>query len=146
MYLEEGEQTVVKIDADKATDSNPTYADAVMVMLDRKNSPEVQIDAIITSAEQDNKDIPAGYALDQNYPNPFNPSTNISFSLPESNRISLEVFDVLGRKVATLHQNELFSAGQHQVSFDASALASGMYIYRLATANYTFSNTMILVK
>ncbi len=146
VYLEEGEQTVVRIDADKAGDGNPTYADAVMVMLDRKKSPGVQIDAIITSGEQVKTETPVGYALNQNYPNPFNPSTNISFSLPESNRISLEVFDVLGRKVATLHQNKLFSAGQHQVAFDASALASGMYIYRLTTANYTFSNTMILVK
>jgi uncharacterized lipoprotein YddW (UPF0748 family) len=146
VFLENGEQTVVRIDADKAGDGNPTYADAIMVMLDRKKSPDVQIDAIITNAEEERQEIPAGYALEQNYPNPFNPSTNISFSLPEASRITLEVFDVLGRKVASLHQNRLLSAGQHQVAFDASALASGMYIYRLSTANYTFSKTMILVK
>jgi len=145
VFLENGRQTVVRIDADKSGDQNPTYADAIMVMLDRKKSPNVEINAIITSSEEP-LELPIGYELLQNYPNPFNPSTNISFNLPEANRISLEVFDVLGRKVATLYQNEVFSAGQHQVTFDASSLASGIYIYRLNTENFNLSKTMILVK
>jgi uncharacterized lipoprotein YddW (UPF0748 family) len=145
VYLENGRRTVVKIDADKSGDSNPTYADAIMVMLDRKNSPNVEINAIITSAEQP-VELPTGYELTQNYPNPFNPSTNISFTLPETNQVSLEVFDLIGRKVATLYQNEVLNAGQHQVTFDASRLASGMYIYRLSTKNINLSKKMILLK
>ena len=145
VYLEKGEQTVVTIDADLVQDGKPTYADAVMVMLDRKKSPDVTIEAIITSDEIA-PEVPSGISLSQNYPNPFNPSTNITFTLSQSARVTLEVFDLLGRKVATLNQNELFNSGVHEVTFDAGNLASGLYVYRLSTENLSFSKTMILVK
>lgn len=145
VFLEKGEQMVVSIDADKVNDGKPTYADAVMVMLDRKKSPEVQLDALVTSNEN-KQEVPSGFELMQNYPNPFNPSTNIKFSLANPSMVTLEVFDVLGRNVATLKKNETYSAGLHEVTFAANNLASGLYIYRLSTNELSLSKTMILVK
>jgi hypothetical protein len=84
--------------------------------------------------------------LNQNYPNPFNPSTTISFNLPTSMEISLKVYDLLGREVATLINNEQYTAGLNNVTFDASNLASGMYIYELTSANLSITKKMSLIK
>jgi GEVED domain-containing protein/type IX secretion system substrate protein/uncharacterized protein DUF11 len=89
--------------------------------------------------------IPRGYALEQNYPNPFNPVTTIQFALPETGRIRLAVYDVLGREVALLAAGTL-SAGQHQVQFDALNLPSGTYVYRLDTNQGAFAKQLILMK
>jgi len=90
---------------------------------------------------------PRSFELNQNYPNPFNPSTNISFTLPERADVSLKVYDVMGRQVATLANNRSFTGGSHTLSFDASTLASGMYIYRLTMDNgMTLSRKMMIVK
>lgn len=80
-----------------------------------------------------------------NYPNPFNPSTNIRFALPEQMNIQLDVFDSLGRKVANLVDGSMGS-GDHNVSFDASSLSSGIYIYRLNAEGFVQSGTMTLIK
>ncbi|MFO8029025.1 MAG: CotH kinase family protein [Cyclonatronaceae bacterium] len=88
---------------------------------------------------------PAGFHLDQNYPNPFNPSTVISYQLPQSSHILLEVYDILGQRVATL-VDEQVSAGSHDATFDASGLTSGVYIYRLQTENMSLSRSMLLVR
>ena len=84
--------------------------------------------------------------MNQNYPNPFNPSTTISFNLPTSMEISLKVYDLLGREVATLINNEQYTAGLNNVTFDASNLASGMYIYELTSANLSITKKMSLIK
>ena len=89
--------------------------------------------------------VPNKFALAQNYPNPFNPSTQISFELSASNNTSLKVFDVLGREVATLENGRL-EAGSHTVTFDASKLASGMYIYKLESGNFVSVKKMMLLK
>lgn len=91
------------------------------------------------------EETPKALTLDENYPNPFNPSTTIRFTLPEAVPVSLTVYDMLGRKVAVLADGVL-SAGQHEVQFDASHLASGTYLYRLVTAEQTFVKQMILMK
>lgn len=75
--------------------------------------------------------------LGQNYPNPFNPSTKIKFTLPVQSNAVLEVFDILGRKIATLASEEL-PAGQHIYEWDASRQSSGVYIYRLSTTKNVF--------
>ncbi len=80
-----------------------------------------------------------------NFPNPFNPSTLIRFTLPEAGRVSLKVFDMLGREVAML-VNEDHPAGSHQVLFDASALPSGVYFYRLEFAGSAKIQKMILAR
>jgi len=74
--------------------------------------------------------VPQTYSLEQNYPNPFNPTTNIRFGLPKSGLVKMVIYDVLGRVVTTL-VNEYKEAGEYTVDFDASAIASGVYFYKL---------------
>jgi Secretion system C-terminal sorting domain len=88
---------------------------------------------------------PDQFSLKQNYPNPFNPSTQIEYSLAGSGHVTLKVFDILGRlvsKVVDANKN----AGSYKVSFNASNLPSGVYIYRLQTKNYSRSRKMLLLK
>ncbi len=85
------------------------------------------------------------FELHQNYPNPFNPVTIIGYQLPAQTDVRLEVFDVLGRRAAVL-VDEVQPAGRHSTSFDASNLASGVYIYRLQAGNHVKSRQMMLIK
>ncbi len=109
-----------------------------------------------TTTSVDEKILPAEIKLYQNYPNPFNPSTTIRFSIParledsdihrnDSRLITLKVFDILGRKIATL-VNEKKVPGNYEIKFDAAKLASGIYFYRLSAGNFTSTKKMILLK
>ncbi len=89
--------------------------------------------------------VPTEFSLSQNYPNPFNPSTSIEFSLPRSTEVSLRVFDMLGKEVVTL-VNENKSTGSYRVSFDGSNLASGVYVYRLETDKFIDTKKLVLLK
>ncbi|MCX6640628.1 MAG: SBBP repeat-containing protein [bacterium] len=89
--------------------------------------------------------LPAEYRLEQNYPNPFNPTTTISYQLPSRSQVKLEVFDVSGRLVTTLI-NGWREAGSHEVTFDGSGLAAGVYVYRLQVGEYTGVQKMVLLK
>lgn len=80
-----------------------------------------------------------------NYPNPFNPSTRISFTLKDGGKVSLKVYDVLGKEVANLADG-VYEVGKHVASFDGSNLASGIYFYRLVTPNATITKKMVLTK
>lgn len=91
-------------------------------------------------------DLPKEVELGQNYPNPFNPSTTIAYGVPETGEVTLEVFDVLGRKVATLLNEERKTAGRYTLNFNASNLASGMYIYRLRAGNSVIIKKLTLIK
>jgi hypothetical protein len=98
----------------------------------------------------DGTTLPRSFALAQNYPNPFNPTTVIDFSLPRAGWVSLDVYNVLGRKVRNL-VDEYLPAGNHRVEFDGrsadgGSLASGVYLYRLVTGNFSDSRKMILIK
>ncbi|MBU2508212.1 MAG: T9SS type A sorting domain-containing protein, partial [Bacteroidetes bacterium] len=108
----------------------------------------------VTSVEGEN--IPQEFVLYQNYPNPFNPTTTIRFSLTPSLsqwervsegrvRVTLKVFDMLGREVATLVDGELH-AGEHSVVFNAKGLASGIYFYRLTTPTFSQTKLMEVIK
>ena len=99
---------------------------------------------VVTSNETD-AEIADEFVLKQNYPNPFNPSTTISYSLPQQSDVSLRVFDMVGREVATLINREQ-AAGNYSVNFDASRLSSGMYLYRLNTGSSTITRKMMLIK
>jgi hypothetical protein len=90
-------------------------------------------------------DIPNEVKLSQNYPNPFNPSTNITFGLPQRSNVKITVYDMLGRKVATVFSGSK-SQGFHSVQFDASNLSSGIYIYQLRTDFGIVSKQMTLLK
>lgn len=100
---------------------------------------------VSTGIESETSSIPTSYALNQNYPNPFNPSTKIKFSLPSSENVKLTIYDITGRKVRELVNQDL-SAGVHTVDFNASNLASGTYIYRIQAGSYVQSKKMILMK
>ena len=89
--------------------------------------------------------LPRGFVLDQNYPNPFNPATSIRYALPLSCRVTLKVYDMLGREVATL-MDGFQNAGGHAVAWKASRAASGVYFYRLAAGPFSATRKMILVK
>jgi uncharacterized delta-60 repeat protein len=98
-----------------------------------------------TSVEKIDTTIPDVYALEQNYPNPFNPSTTITFHIPVMTAVSLDLYNSLGQKVARLIHEEV-SAGSHEVTFDASHLPSGVYIYRLQAGSYVESKRMLYLK
>jgi len=89
--------------------------------------------------------IPEKYELSQNYPNPFNPSTKINFSIPKDSKVSLQIYDMLGKEVKTL-VNEYKAAGYYTVDFNAGNLTSGIYFYVIRTDNFTQSKKMILIK
>jgi hypothetical protein len=88
---------------------------------------------------------PIGYSLSQNYPNPFNPSTVISFSLPSKSFISLKVFDLIGREVATIVSEEM-SAGSYSRTLNAEGLPSGVYFYRLQAGPFTETKKLVLLR
>jgi hypothetical protein len=89
--------------------------------------------------------VPVAFSLHQNYPNPFNPSTTIKFELPRTSHVNLSVYDILGREVAVL-VNERKDAGVHEVKFDGSNLASGVYLYRLHAGDFVASKRLVLLK
>jgi hypothetical protein len=89
--------------------------------------------------------MPSSYALHQNYPNPFNPQTEISFSLPAACQVTLDVYNIMGQRVATLVDRHL-EAGEHAVTFDGRETASGVYFYRLNTSEFTDTQKMVLLK
>jgi N-acetylneuraminic acid mutarotase len=95
--------------------------------------------------EQLSSTAPKTFLLEQNYPNPFNPSTTIRYQLPVASEVKLEVYDVLGKKIATL-VNERQSAGSYQVVWNASGLSSGTYFYRLQAGTFVETKKMIMVK
>ena len=92
-----------------------------------------------------NTEKPDVYSLNQNYPNPFNPVTRISYAIQNGGFVSLKVFDILGREVASL-VNEVKTAGYYTVDFDASRLSSGIYFYKLSSGTYTNIKKMVLIK
>ena len=100
--------------------------------------------ALATSNENENG-LPNSILLKQNFPNPFNPSTTISYTLPEATNVSLDVYNMLGIQVISL-QNGFKSAGKHTVTFDASSLSSGLYIYKLTAGATTLTKRMTLIK
>ncbi len=99
----------------------------------------------VASAAEDQPPTPRAYALYQNYPNPFNPATEIVFELPKSGHAKLTVFDLLGREVKTL-VNSTLPSGKHSVNFDAGALPSGVYIYRLHAGSFQQSRKLVLLR
>ena len=88
---------------------------------------------------------PKDFKLYQNYPNPFNPVTRIKFDLPKNNFIKIVVYDNVGREVRTV-LNEYRNSGSYEINFDASALSTGVYYYKLSTDGFQETKRMILIK
>jgi len=94
---------------------------------------------------QNNIVIPEGFSLQQNYPNPFNPSTTIRYSLPSSSRVKLVVYDLLGREIAILVDEEQ-SAGWKETEWNSKDVSSGIYFYKLTAGTFVDTKTMSLIK
>jgi len=99
----------------------------------------------VTSVTNNNSSVLKNFVLEQNYPNPFNPTTTISYKLPYSSKVVLKVFNILGKEVATL-VNSQETAGLHQVEFNASSLASGVYFYQINAGKFVATKKLILLK
>jgi len=104
-----------------------------------------KLTGITSIQDEDLAGLPAGFSLSQNYPNPFNPETVIRFSLPEAGFVKGVVYDILGREVATLLKSDM-TAGNHQVKFDATGIASGVYVFRLEAGKYSSAIKMVVGK
>ena len=115
-----------------------------LVAVDANNVRQALAETEVTLLDHEPVTVEA-YALYQNFPNPFNPSTSITFDMKEAGQVTLRVFDVLGREVASL-VNGYREAGRHHVTFDAKSLPSGLYLYRVETANFTAMQKMVLMK
>jgi hypothetical protein len=98
-----------------------------------------------TSVQADENGFPTNFTLKQNYPNPFNPSTTIEFSIPKESFVTLKVYDLLGREVASLVNKEL-QAGSYKTQFDASNLASSVYLYQLNENGFVQTKKLMLMK
>lgn len=129
---EAAEYTLEKI---FSKESNPNFA--------RDWMPKTVLTAV--SIYRPLQDIPKNFELHQNYPNPFNPTTNIIYSLPKPGHVVMSIYTILGEKVSTL-VNRNQKAGKHIIKFDASSLASGVYLYRFETDGFAQTNKMILIK
>jgi hypothetical protein len=100
---------------------------------------------IVLSAPQTSSAAPQTFALSQNYPNPFNPSTKIDFTIPSNSLVQLKVYNLLGQEVATL-VNGTLTSGTHTVTFDASKLSSGIYMYKITAGSFVSTRKMVLLK
>lgn len=118
------------------TKNNVEYFDKVKFLLNKRNNGEYN---------NNDRRIPESYALYQNYPNPFNPITTIKFDLPVDGLVQLEVYDILGRRIAILI-NENKVAGSYEHNLSATTLASGVYIYKLRAGDFIQAKKMVLLK
>ncbi len=119
--------------------------DAEYNLLNSINDASTVAKRTSTTVSYSGSTIPLTYELSQNYPNPFNPVTTIKYQLPKNGSVTLKIYDILGKEVATL-VNEQKNQGRYSVNFDASRLASGVYIYRLQVNDYVNSKKMLLLK
>lgn len=136
------------IDVKKAVEGTMSIPGLAPLKLGSESEAGARFTIVVNSepvSSEIHADVPQELTLAQNYPNPFNPSTTIAFTLPEQSEVRLAVYDVLGRRVAML-LNESRSPGEHMVTWDASTMASGVYIYRLEAAGKVITRQMTLVK
>jgi len=99
----------------------------------------------LSSIDEVSGSVPSDYALEQNYPNPFNPTTNIRFSIPQANHVTLKVYNMLGQEEATLVDN-FKNAGTFKVNFDATNLPTGTYFYSISAGSFNSIQKMLLIK
>lgn len=115
---------------------NKIVRDGESITINKENLNSLSVSAV---------EVPVDFTLMQNYPNPFNPSTTIKFGLPNESKVDIVIYDMLGQRVETIVSKE-FEAGYHEVEFDGSRLASGVYIYRMKADNFNDVKKMVLVK
>ena len=124
------------------------YSDSLYLQWNKEGQRITQIVPLSATTivdVEDRNDNKFNFSLAQNYPNPFNPTTKIEYSIPHSSLVTLTVYDILGREVATL-VNEEKPAGNYEVEFDGSGLSSGIYFYKIRAGDYKSVKKMILMK
>ena len=100
---------------------------------------------VVSGIEDSDSELPEEFSLEQNYPNPFNPSTKIEFRVASSEFVQLKIYDVLGQEVATL-VNEVKAPGIYQVTWNATGLGSGVYLYRLTAGSFSDVRKLVVVQ
>ncbi len=152
-YVDDGGGSVVFIVQDKvnipAGESAEIYfafgfADNDADLIDAIAAAKAEYDEI-TSIVETPGELPQQYVLEQNFPNPFNPATTINFGIPQSDHVTLTVYNIIGQKVATLVDEEL-SAGEYSVVFDAAGLPSGAYFYTISSGSFNATKQMMFIK
>ncbi|MDZ7336538.1 MAG: family 10 glycosylhydrolase [candidate division KSB1 bacterium] len=143
VYLTHGIKKVLMLDNRDVPVGQLVVADAAMIMINRKLSPDVRITAVSTLQTSREPSL-SEFELDQNYPNPFNGITRIRYSIATPERVSLKVFDLLGREVAAL-VDTYQSPGNYELAFDSAGLASGIYFYRLSLGHRSFSRKLVII-
>lgn len=108
-------------------------------------SEELYVTTLLSTSSNQEQELVKNFVLSQNYPNPFNPSTQIHFQIPESALVELYIYDITGRKIATI-ANEFMAAGHHTLTFNASNISSGVYVYRLRVNGFILTRSMTLMK
>ncbi|MCX7835888.1 MAG: carboxypeptidase regulatory-like domain-containing protein [bacterium] len=129
---------VYRVAIDFITNANPPVVSIPVTMV-------VDTVSTVNPTSTENA-LPHGFVLEQNYPNPFNPNTSIRFVLPREERVTLKIFNTMGQEVATLVNQTKLNAGKYTLSFNASSLPTGVYIYRLQAGSFVESKKMILMK
>ncbi len=140
-YIDTGVYIRFRMTSDDKNTAIGWFVDDIQLLVDT---------TIVVATQSESDNLPTTYSLSQNYPNPFNPLTRIQFALPAGNRVSLVIYDLLGREIKTL-VNEYRPAGRYEIIWNAtnesgSPVGAGMYFYRLATDSYTKTRKMVLLK
>jgi len=128
----------VRLRVEKSIDCNFTIAD---VISDKRELPKEGY----INLDLKNNQIVTEYKLNQNYPNPFNPVTTISYQIPNDGFVTLKVYNILGKEVASLVNGQKTS-GRYNVQFDGSKLTSGIYFYKISAGDYSATKKLILIK
>ena len=125
---------------------NYTYSGIPVTKGKTKNKEENARFVLQISPGSDAESIPEKLKVHQNYPNPFNPSTKIDFGLPQKTEVTIEIFDILGRRIAYLVDDKLYPAGFHTITWTPNNLASGIYLYRVRTKEKAITKKMTFIK
>jgi hypothetical protein len=140
-------QTILVIANVQGLSPGTDYQSALVVTHEALGSPTTipVLLSISVGGVDDETSLPTEYALHQNYPNPFNATTSVRFDLPQEGRVTLTLYNVMGQAVATMVDG-VFTAGRHQVSYEASDLPSGMYLMKLEAGSYSSMKKVLLLK
>ena len=144
-YTYRSQWPVILGDDPAMTDRSKAYLGGAWAAAGTDYHIRVVVDYGMVGVNEDGEVVPAEFALRQNYPNPFNAKTTITYSLAECSDITLEVFNIMGQKIATL-ENGNKEAGIYTVTWDASDVSSGVYFYKLSIGNNVFTRKMSLLK
>ena len=131
---------------DRPVPPDPREVPAMPTRLTRRMETAAARLVLIINPGDTNPEIPRQYALDTNYPNPFNPATKIRFDLPLEAAVTMEIYDILGRRIAQPLDRRVFAAGRHEVEWRAEGHPSGIYFYRVVLGQYSFTRKMTVLR